>query len=157
MNLETPKRRTVLKGIGTGVVGSLAFSGAAAAADLEIDLVGDAFNFDPRRASIDVSGGSKTVRWTYVTKGGPAHPHDVHIAESNSLNTVYVKSGHGNLDTVGEEYSVTFQRDGDDLVISDGDETGTVTGAFSGSSSYTVDYVCSLHAAGMFGHLTVNG
>lgn len=131
-------RRTVLKGIGTGLAGGAVLTGSAGAterADAEIALRGH--NFTPNKATVRLGeeGGSATVRWVndevkYSSEEFPV-PHDVHLHHHDAdlvKSGVFTQmesfdqNGDGDPEPLGPTYyEVEFTENDGDLVIQ---ETG---------------------------------
>lgn len=155
--------------------------GTATAGGHEETIVMRGFNFDPKKTSLDVGGGSKTVRFVYDEVVGSEPNHNVVLVDDRKIVQAESDWGEGLVQSEfimqdGDHYDVTFSTDGDDLIIEEtGGETSsnvddpdneteaplagekaTLTGALSDGGT-TVDYVCSHHAANMWGRLEITG
>ncbi|WP_336135450.1 hypothetical protein [Natronomonas amylolytica] len=138
--MRTPantNRRTVLRGIGTSLVGGTVLTGSTVAArGGRTDIYLRGHNFTPNKAHVRLGGegGSATVRWindegNYGSEELPV-PHDVHLHHHHEGNLVksgiftqmnsYDPDGDGPTPTVPlgpTFYEVKFREEGSDLVI----------------------------------------
>lgn len=177
---RTTNRRTVLRTIGAGVAGTALMAGTATAGGPDETIVMRGFNFDPKKTSIDLADGPKTVRWIYDEVVGSEPNHNVvlvgnrkAIGGENDWGTGYVQSKF--IMQSGQTYDVKFSESRGDLIIEEvggatgsktdededndleeagGEEKATLSGALAGGST-SVDYVCSHHAANMWGRLEI--
>lgn len=161
-NQRNADRRTVLQTIGAGVAGILGTSGSVAAASVPIRMRG--FNFDPKRTSIDVGDAPVRVQWRYdeVTNSEP--PHNVVIATDR--REIQSDDDHGTglvqsefIMSQGDTYTVEFEKSDSNLAVREvGGKPGVdanETAHIDLESGMTLAYVCSHHAANMWGVLEV--